>query len=60
MEINSATGKKDTDSKLYYPDAFSATDYKNWVKKVENYLDSRTGKAGVPLSYVIRPQNFYF
>ena len=48
MEINAAAGKKDADSKLYYPDAFSATDYKNWIKKVENYLDSRTGKAGVP------------
>jgi hypothetical protein len=55
MEINSVAGKRDADSKLYYPDAFSATDYKNWIKKVENYLDSRTGKAGVPLSYVIRP-----
>ena len=22
---------------------------------MENYLDSRTGKAGVPLSYVLRP-----
>ena len=37
------------------PTPFSATDYKNWIKKVENYLDSRTGKSGVPLSYVIRP-----
>ena len=55
MEINSITGKRDSDSKLYYPDAFTATDYKNWIKKVENYLDSRTGKSGVPLSYVIRP-----
>jgi hypothetical protein len=40
MEINSAAGKRDSDSKLYYPDAFSATDYRNWIKKVENYLDS--------------------
>jgi hypothetical protein len=47
--------KKDSDSKLYYPEAFSATDYKNWIKKVKNYLDSRTGKSGVPLSFVIRP-----
>jgi hypothetical protein len=46
--------KKDTDNKLYYPDTFVASDYKNWIKKVENYLDARTGKAGVPLSYVIR------
>lgn len=45
------------DAKLYYPEAFVATDYKNWIKKVENYLDSRTGKSGVPLSYVIRPAN---
>jgi hypothetical protein len=54
-EINETAGKKDSDSKLYYPDAFTASDYKNWIKKVENYLDSRTGKSGVPLSYVIRP-----
>jgi hypothetical protein len=46
---------KDSDSKLYYPDAFNASDYKNWIKKVSNYLDSRKGKVGVPLSYVIRP-----
>ena len=49
--------KKDGDSKLYYPEAFVATDYKNWIKKVENYLDSRTGKSGVPLSNVIRPSD---
>jgi hypothetical protein len=46
---------KASDSKLYYPDAFNASDYQNWIKKVSNYLDSRKGKAGVPLSYVIRP-----
>lgn len=57
LELNASQGKKDTDSKLYYPDPFVATDYKNWAKKVENYLDSRTGKSGVPLSYVIRPHD---
>jgi hypothetical protein len=31
-----------------------ANNYKNWIKKVMNYLDSRMGKAGVPLSYVLR------
>jgi hypothetical protein len=54
-EINAKAAKKDSDAKLYYPDAFTANDYKNWIKKVENYLDSRTGKSGVPLSYVICP-----
>ena len=53
-EINANAGKKESDSKLYYPDAFVASDYKHWIKKVSNYLDSRTGKTGVPLSYVIR------
>ena len=38
--------KEKGDSKLYYPDAFVANDYKNWIKKVMNYLDSRMGKAG--------------
>ena len=56
-EVNVKAAKKDSDTKLYYPDAFSATEYKNWIKKVENYLDSRTGKSGVPLSFVIRPVN---
>jgi hypothetical protein len=54
LELNAESGKDKTDSKLYYPDAFVPNDYKNWIKKVTNYLDSRTGKAGVPLSYVIR------
>ena len=53
-EVNAIAGKKDPDSKLYYPDAFTAKDYKNWIKKVRNYLHSRTGKAVVPRSYVIR------
>ncbi len=52
-EINANIGKKEADSKFYYPDAFLANEYRNWIKKVNNYLDSRTGKAGVPLSYVI-------
>ena len=55
MEINAKLGKKDADAKLYYPDPFTSTDYKSWVKKVENYLDARTWMAGVPWSDVIRP-----
>ena len=43
--------KDKADLKLYY--TFVPSDYKNWVKNVTNYLDSRMGKAGVPLSYVI-------
>ena len=36
-EINAASsGKRDADSKLYYPDSFVASDFKNWIKKVEN------------------------
>ena len=54
-EMSLTKSDKDSDSKLYYPDAFNANDYKNWIKKVSNYLDSRKGKSGVPLSYVIRP-----
>ena len=54
-EMSVAKTGKESDSKLYYPEAFNATDYKNWIKKVSNYLDSRKGKADVPLTYVIRP-----
>lgn len=56
-EMSLVKDGKESDSKLYYPDAFNASDYKNWIKKVTNYLDSRKGKAGVPLSYVIRPSD---
>ena len=52
-EITVMNKKEKGDSKLYYPDAFVANDYKNWIKKVINYLDSRMGKAGVPLSYML-------
>ena len=48
---------KESDHKLYYPDSFNSNDYKNWIKKVTNYLDSRAGKSGVPLSYVIRAED---
>lgn len=54
-EMSLAKSDKDTDGKLYYPDVFNPSDYKNWIKKVSNYLDSKKGKSGVPLSYVIRP-----
>jgi hypothetical protein len=35
-ELNAIKGKEDSDSKLYYPDSFTSTNYKNWIKKVEN------------------------
>ena len=54
-EMAASEEKKDNNKKLYYPDSFSTIDYKNWIKKVENYLDARRGKAGVPLSNIIRP-----
>jgi hypothetical protein len=54
-EMSLAKSDKDTDGKLYYPDVFNPSDYKNWMKKVSNYLDSKKGKSGVPLSYVIQP-----
>ena len=58
LEVNANVGKKESDSKLYYPDAFVANDYKNcWINKVSNSLDSRIGKAGVPLTYVIQAAN---
>jgi hypothetical protein len=53
-EMSLAKSDEDADGKLYYPDVLNASDYKNWIKKVSNYLDSKKGKSGVPLSYVIR------
>ena len=32
-----------------------AAEYKNWIKKVKNYLDSHLGKAGIRLSYFVCP-----
>ena len=53
LALNADSVKDKADLKLYYPDTFVPSDYKNWVKEVTNYFDSRMGKAGVPLSYVI-------
>lgn len=33
QDMTTRASKKDSDSKLYYPEAFVATDYKNWIKK---------------------------
>jgi hypothetical protein len=46
-KINATAGERDAVSKFCHPDSFSATDYKNWIEKVENDLDSSTGKSGV-------------
>ncbi len=54
LELNAEAGKDKPDLKLCYHDAFVSNNYKNWIKKVTNYLNSRVGKAGVPLSYIIR------
>ena len=32
-EMSLTTSGKDMDSKLYDPDVFNASDYKNWIKK---------------------------
>ena len=54
LALNADSVKDKADLTLYYPDTFIPSDYKNWVKKMtKNYLDSRMGKARVPLSYVI-------
>jgi hypothetical protein len=48
------TTKKD--EKLFYPEKFKAKRYKALSRSLYNYLDSITGKAGVALTYVIRPE----
>jgi hypothetical protein len=57
LEMNAEARKDKADLKLYHPDAFVSNDYKNWIKKVTNYLDLRMGKAGVPLLYMICAPN---
>jgi hypothetical protein len=51
--MTTQAARKDSDSKMYYPEDLVTIDYKNRIKKVKNHLDSRTGKSGAPLSYVI-------
>jgi hypothetical protein len=53
QEMTTQAAQNDGDSKLCYLEAFIATDFKNWIKKVKKHLDLRTGKSGVPLRYVI-------
>ena len=33
QDMTTKASKEDSDSKLYYPESFTATDYKNWIKK---------------------------
>jgi hypothetical protein len=48
---------KDKDDKLFQPGKFEPRKYITWARSFENYLDSLRGKSGVPLSYVIRPED---
>ena len=45
QDMTTEASKEDSDSTLYYPEVFTATDYRNWIKKVKKYLDSRTGRV---------------
>ena len=45
-----------TDSIPYNPNKFIAADYKNLIKKVENYLDRQIGMASSQSRCVIRPK----
>ena len=38
-EMSLVKSDKDANGKLYSPDVFNASDHKNWIKKVLNYLD---------------------
>jgi hypothetical protein len=48
---------KDKDDKLFQPGKFEPRKYITWARSFENYLDSLRGKSGLPLSYVIRPED---
>jgi hypothetical protein len=41
QEMSLMKSSQDSDSKLYYPNSFTASDYKNWIKNVSNYMDLR-------------------
>jgi hypothetical protein len=36
---------------------FDPKKYVTWAQSFENYLDSLHGKLGVPLSYILRPED---
>ncbi len=43
-----------TASDKLYPEKFNHQKFKSWALSFENYLDSKSGMSGVPLSYIIR------
>jgi hypothetical protein len=55
LDMTTQASMKESDSKRYNPEELCATDNKNWIMKVEYYLDSRTGKSGMPLINVFQP-----
>jgi hypothetical protein len=52
--INAKLGHKEADSKLYYSESFTQPNRRTG-SRIENYLNSRTDKSGMPLSSVICP-----
>jgi hypothetical protein len=45
------------EDKVNQPGKFDPKNYVSWARSFENYLDSLRGKSGVPLSYLIRPED---
>ena len=57
IEMNLAEEEKDKVTDQLYPEKFDPKKYKVWAISMENYLDATKGYNGVPLSYVIRPDD---
>jgi hypothetical protein len=45
------------EDKVGQPAKFDPKKYVAWARSFENYLDSLRGKMGVPLSYILRPED---
>ena len=52
-----ASSGSERDENLFEPEKFNPKRYKQWLRSMENYLDSIHGQSGVPLSYVTRGED---
>jgi hypothetical protein len=57
MNLDRLDLETEVDDRLLQPGKFDPRRYVQWERSFANYLDSIRGRSGVPLSYIIRPEN---
>jgi hypothetical protein len=57
MNLERSMDASADEDKVGQPAKFDPKKYVSWARSFENYLDSLRGKLGMPLSYILRPED---